>query len=119
MVSPARNVIIREELCMDGQMNKTFLIFFSPGPAWRAGKTSREQPYWREHAAFMDQIFEDGKVVLGGPYADYTRVLVIVEARDEEAVRALFAPDPFVFHEILHISSIHEWLIFLDARRKE
>ncbi len=41
-------------------MKKTFAIFFSPGPAWRAGKTSREQPYWTEHAAFMEKLFEDG-----------------------------------------------------------
>ena len=67
----------------------------------------------------MEQIFDDGTVVLGEPYADYTSVLVIVEARDEEAVRALFEHDPFVRHEILHIRSIHEWLILLDARRKE
>jgi uncharacterized protein YciI len=100
-------------------MNKTFLTFFSPGPAWREGKTSREQPYWTEHAAFLEQMFDDGTVVLGGPSADYTSVLLMVEARDEEAVRALFEHDPFVIYEILHISSIHEWLIFLDARRKE
>lgn len=99
-------------------MKKTFAAFFSPGPAWRGGKTSREQPYWTEHAAFMDQLFEDGTVVLGGPYADYTRLLVIVEALDEEAVHALFGHDPFVIHEIVRISSVHEWLIFLDARHK-
>jgi len=39
-------------------MKKAFLTYFSPGPAWREGKTSREQPYWTEHAAFMDQIFD-------------------------------------------------------------
>lgn len=100
-------------------MRKTFLTFFSPGPAWTEGKTSREQPSWTEHAAFMDQIFDEGTVVLGGPYADSTSVLVIVEACDVQTVRALFERDPFVIHGILHISSIHEWLIFLDARRKE
>ena len=99
-------------------MKKTFAAFFSPGPAWKGGKTSREQPYWTEHAAFMDQLFEDGIIVLGGPYADYTRLLVIVEALDEEAVYALFGQDPFVIHEIVRISSVHEWLIFLDARHK-
>ena len=99
-------------------MNKTFAAFFSPGPAWSSGKTSREQPYWIEHAAFMDQLFDEGIVILGGPYADYTGLLVIVEALDKEAVYALFEPDPFVIHEIVHLSSVHEWLIFLDARHK-
>jgi len=100
-------------------MKKTFAIFFSPGPAWRAAKTSREQPYWTEHAAFMEKLFEDGTVILGGPYADYTGLLVIIEALHEEEVQELFGQDPFVVHEIICMSSIHEWLIFLDARHKQ
>src|SRR5438270_5760662 len=96
-------------------MKKTFATFFSPGPAWIAGKTSREQPCWTEHAAFMDKLFEDGAVILGGPYADYTGLLVIVEALHEEEVYKLFGDDPFVVNEIVRISSVHEWLIFLDA----
>src|SRR2546427_10617519 len=97
-------------------MKKNFATFFSPGPAWIAGKTSREQLWWTEHAAFMDKLFEDGTVILGGPYADYTGLLVIVEALHEEEVFELFGGDPFVVNEIVRISSIHEWLIFLDAR---
>lgn len=100
-------------------MKKTFAIFFSSGPAWRAEKTSREQPYWTEHAAFMDKLFEDGTVILGGPYADYTGLLVIIEALHEEEVHKLFGQDPFVIHGIICISSVHEWLIFLDARHKQ
>src|SRR5436190_24392523 len=99
-------------------MKKTFAIFFSPGPAWIAGKTSREQPYWTEHAAFMDELFEDGTVILGGPYADHTNLLVIVEADHEEEVHQLFQQDPFVLHEVTHIIGAHEWLIFLDIRHK-
>jgi uncharacterized protein len=100
-------------------MKKTFVIFFSPGPTWVAGKTSREQPYWDEHAIFMDKLFEEGTVILGGPYADYTGILVIVEAFHEEDVYALFQDDPFVVNEVISISSVHEWLIFLDARHKQ
>lgn len=100
-------------------MKKTFAAFFSPGPAWIAGKTSREQPWWTEHAAFMDKLFADGTVILGGPYADYSHLLVIVEALHEDDALALFADDPFVTHGVAHISGIHEWLIFLDARHKQ
>jgi uncharacterized protein YciI len=99
-------------------MKKTFATFFSPGPAWQNGKTSREQLYWTEHAAFMDQLFEDEIVVLGGPYADYSGLLVIVEALHKQEVYDLFERDPFVTHNIARISGVHEWLIFLDARCK-
>ena len=99
-------------------MNKTFVTIFTPGTNWVAGKTSREQPYWPEHAAFMDALFEAGTVVMGGPFDDYSSILVIVEASDEHAVRYLFKRDPFIVQDILHLASVHEWLIFLDARKK-
>src|SRR2546423_10738087 len=53
-------------------VKKPFATFFSPGPTWIAGKTSREQLCWTEHAAFMEKLFEDGTIVLGGPYVGYT-----------------------------------------------
>ena len=99
-------------------MSKTFVTIFKPDTSWVAGKTSREQPYWTEHAAFMDALFEDGIVIMGGPFADYNNILVVVEAPDENAVRDLFERDPFIVQKILHLSSVHEWLVFLDARKK-
>ena len=65
-------------------MKNTFVILWGPGSAWVPGKTVREQPYWEHHATFMDQLFENGMVVLGGPFADATGSLVIVEAENEQ-----------------------------------
>jgi uncharacterized protein YciI len=50
----------------------------------------------------------------GGPYADCTGLLVIVEALYEEEVYELFQDDSYVVNEMVRISSIHEWLIFFD-----
>ncbi len=99
-------------------MKKTFVIFFAPGSAWIAGKTSREQQFWTEHAAFMDALFENGTVIMGGPFADYSSIMVVLEASDESEVRDLFKRDPFVVQGIFRLSSVHEWLVFLDARKK-
>ena len=99
-------------------MNRTFVTIFTPGTNWVAGKTSREQPYWTEHAAFMDALFKDGTVIMGGPFADYSNILVIVEASDENAARDLFKRDPFIVQGIFHLVGVHEWLVFLDARKK-
>ncbi len=100
-------------------MKNTFIILWAPGPAWVPGKTVREQPYWEHHAAFMDRLFENGMVVLGGPFADATGSLVIVEAENEHEVADVFAHDPFVVHEVFALSNLKQWLIFLDAHRKE
>ena len=98
-------------------MKNTFVILWAPGPAWVLGKTVREQPYWAEHAAFMDPLFENGMVIMGGPFTDGTGSLVLVEAEEESEVRTLFANDPFVVHRIFVLNSLKQWQLFLDARR--
>lgn len=97
-------------------MTTLFLVFREPGPAWRAGVSTREQPLWHEHAAFMDNIFAQGRIVLAGPYADWSRALIIVEARDAEEAAALFHDDPWYDAGILVPGDVIEWTIFLDSR---
>jgi len=98
-------------------MKNAFMILWAPGPAWVLGKTVREQPYWMEHAAFMDRLFANGTVIMGGPFTDGTGSLVLVEAEEESELRTLFANDPFVVHRIFVLSSLKQWQLFLDARR--
>ena len=64
----------------------------------------------------MDRLFDDGRIVLGGPYADYSRNLVIVNARDTEEARDLFREDPW-YGGVLGPAEVIEWTIFLDSRR--
>ena len=119
MLGLIADVVSADELHRKGnRMKNTFMILWAPGPAWVPGKTVREQPYWAQHATFMDPLFENGTVVLGGPFADATGSLVIVEAENEHEVANLFANDPFVVHGIFVLSSLKQWLLFLDARRK-
>ena len=75
-----------------------------------------EQSDWPAHAAFMDGLVESGFVVLGGPLADEERVVHVVEAESEDAVRATLARDPWSGTH-LRIDTIDPWTIRLDARR--
>ena len=43
-------------------MTTLFLVFRGPGHSWVPGTPTREQPLWNEHAAFMDRLFEQGRV---------------------------------------------------------
>jgi uncharacterized protein len=98
-------------------MSKTlFLVFRDPGPAWVPGRSSREQPLWDEHAVFMDRLFDDGRVILGGPYADDTRVLLVVDAGAASEASDLFRDDPWTREGILVQSDVIEWTVFLDSR---
>lgn len=100
-------------------MKNTFMIRWAHGPAWVSGKTVRQQPYWDQHAVFMDALFERGMVVLGGPFADETGSLLIVEAESEREVTDIIAVDPFVVHDIFVLHDLKQWMLFLDARQKD
>jgi uncharacterized protein YciI len=77
---------------------------------------SRQQPLWDEHAVFMDRLFEQRRIVLAGPYADFSRVLIVVQASDNKEAVALFHDDPWTKQGILVNSEVIEWTIFLDSR---
>ena len=94
-----------------------FVVTEVSGPSWDASRSRREQDGWDEHAAFMDALVDDGFVVLGGPLGDRERVMVVVEAEDEDEVRRRLAPDPWLPAGILEIASIEPWTIWLDARK--
>jgi uncharacterized protein YciI len=74
-----------------------------------------EQSEWSAHAAFMDGLVEDGFLVLGGPLGDDHRVVHVVEAESEDAIRAMLARDPWS-ETHLRIEAIDPWTIRLDGR---
>ena len=99
-------------------MKNTFMILWAHGAAWAEGKTVREQAYWDEHAEFMDRLFENGTVIMGGPFSDGTGSLVIVEASEIDEVSTLIANDPFVVHQIFALRDTQAVAALLDARQK-
>jgi len=95
-----------------------YLVYRNHGPSWVKGLPTREQPLWDEHAVFMDRLFDQGRIVLAGPYADLSRVLLVVEARDADEAVDLFRDDPWTTSGILVDSDVIEWTVFLDSRRR-
>ncbi len=98
----------------------TFAVFRTAGAEWVTGLNVREQPLWDEHATFMDRLFDDGRILLGGPYADGTGALLIVEMEAEHPaeVGAAFNADPWVTRDIQPVAEVKRWQIFLDARTR-
>lgn len=94
---------------------RTFIVTLAAGSAWIPGKTSREQPFWSEHAAFMDDLFARGQILMGGPYADFSGVHLILLANDVEAVVELLLADPWQRAGLLQPPVINEWLVFLSV----
>jgi uncharacterized protein YciI len=95
----------------------TFLVLVRrTGPEWDASRPMEEQSDWDAHAEFMDRLVDDGFIVLGGPLADEERVVHVVEAASEQAVRATLARDPWSQTHLV-IDSIDPWTLRLDSRR--
>ena len=97
----------------------TFLAFPSVGPNRDPSKGTREQPFWDEHAAFIDQLVDKGFVLMGGPLLDEAGMpegaLLIVKAGDENEVREKLKNDPWFQRGILKLESIKRWQIFIDT----
>jgi uncharacterized protein YciI len=92
------------------------VVLHRSGPQWDPSRPLEEQSDWPAHASFMDGLVDAGFVVLGGPLADEHRVVLVVEADSEHAVRATLARDPWS-ETHLHVHAIDPWTIRLDGRR--
>jgi len=97
-------------------MKNTFLAFSSAGPNRDFSKDTRRQPFWDEHATFIDQLVADGLILMGGPLVDEGGSLLIVNAENESEVREKMKNDPWFTHGILKLESIKRWQIFIDVR---
>jgi uncharacterized protein YciI len=62
-----------------------------------------------EHRDYLAEIYERGKLVTSGPFADDRGALLIYEADDEAEVRDLLAADPYSKAEVGEFE-IREWV---------
>ena len=58
-------------------MKNTFVAISSAGPNRDFSKGTREQPFWDEHAKFIDQLVDEGFILMGGPLVDEGGSLLI------------------------------------------
>ena len=93
-----------------------FVVQRRSGPQYDPSRPLEEQTDWPVHASFMDCLVDDGFVVLGGPLADEHRVVLVVSAESEDAVRDTLARDPWSGTHLL-VDSVDRWTIRLDGRR--
>jgi uncharacterized protein YciI len=97
-----------------------FAVVREAGPAWETGGIF-QQPSVSEHAAFMNALADEGFVRFGGPLAGteegHVRVLLIVDAESEAAIRRRLADDPWAATGQLRSVSIEPWKILVGAER--
>ena len=94
-----------------------FAVRLVHGPGWDTSRPTRAQDAWDEHAAFMDRLVDDGFIILGGPVGDGEQTLHVVDAADDNQIRARLAEDPWASAGLLQIGTIEPWALWLDSRR--
>src|SRR5258708_7131716 len=85
-----------------------FVVIYTPGPAWLAGKSVREQPFYREHGRYMHQLFADKRLIMGGPFLDNQGGLGILDVGSVARALETLAPDPAVSAQFLE-AHVHPW----------
>jgi hypothetical protein len=94
----------------------TFAVTLVHGPAWDATRPIRRQQAWEQHATFMDELVDEGFIILGGPLGDGARTLHLVEASGEQQIRARLADDPWAAMGLLEVGWTLPWALWLDGR---
>jgi uncharacterized protein YciI len=98
-----------------------FAVIREAGSAWTDGNGIAAQPALAEHAAFMNELANEGSVLFGGPLAgterERLRALLIVRARSEAEIHRRLANDPWTRADRLAMASIESWNIMTGAER--
>jgi uncharacterized protein YciI len=98
-----------------------FAVTREAGPSWIDGKGASEQPAVNDHAAFMNNLADDGFVLFAGPLAgteqDRIRVLLIADADSETDIHRRLADDPWQRTQRVVTSSVEPWNLLVGADR--
>lgn len=84
-----------------------YLFQYSPGPAWRAGVPMREQGLG-PHAAYMQQLQNQGRLFAGGAYVGADGGMAVVVAANMDEARAMLASDPAIASGIF-VADLRQW----------
>lgn len=101
-----------KDTAADAQAALRFLVHFSTGPGWTAGKPPQEQPRFGEHGANLARLRKQGRIALGARFAE--KGMIVVRFPTEEAARAEIAADPGVMAGTF-VFDIAELRTFYDA----
>jgi uncharacterized protein YciI len=93
-----------------------FAVIRERAAAWDWSRPIEGQDGWDEHAQYMDELVDQGLIILGGPLREGDRVLFAIEADSVDTVRARFDADPWTPTAHLSTASIEPWHVRLDGR---
>jgi hypothetical protein len=94
---------------------RLYAVVRSRGPAWDDSVRLEQQPGWDAHAVFMEDLVDDGFVVLGGPLDGTRDVLLVVRATSATEIGERLAADPWSQSGQLIVKQTTPWQIRLGS----
>ncbi len=73
-----------------------YLVLLHPGPAWKQGLAPGAQDGIMAHAAYMKKLFDDGRLILGGPFTDGSAGMALLKASSAGEAKGIANADPCV-----------------------
>jgi uncharacterized protein YciI len=96
-----------------------FAVHREAGPSWVDGQGAFEQSGVGDHAAFMNELADEGVIRFAGPLAGTEtgriRVLLIAEGNTEAAVRQRLAADPWELADRITTTTVEAWSLLVGA----
>jgi uncharacterized protein YciI len=84
------------------------------GGPYDFSREMREQEQWKEHAAFMNALVDEGVVLIGGPLEGGLETILLCSAPTEDVLRRRLAEDPWVHSGMLTAKSVERMTVALS-----
>jgi uncharacterized protein YciI len=79
------------------------VVFHSPGPNWKSGVSFREQPGVMKHVQHYAKLYEQDKLLFGGPFTDPDSggMMIAATSVTREELEEFAASDPAILNGLL------------------
>jgi len=85
-----------------------YLILLTPSKNWIEGVVLHNQPYMPEHAVYIQSGYNEGKVIMAGPFAGSVGGAVVIDVEKEEDAIQFAENDPAVKSDVF-CYQINKW----------
>ncbi len=72
-----------------------------------------EQPFFREHIRYLQQVFATKQILMGGAFLDNQGALDIFDIANEAQARDIIEHDPFVLGRVIE-PHLHPWHAYFN-----
>lgn len=76
------------------------MIIYSPGPAWKQGRTFYEQDL-ADHLQYLSNLQQSNVLLLAGPFKDNSGAEAVIQVKDETEAMLVVGRDPAVNRRVM------------------